>query len=306
MAKQIQTVDDGLAFAISQLAALSPKVFETKYADITFMQDVDVQMDIPDHVDNWDYISYDQVGIGKFLGSSADDLPRVAINATKSTVKLAYGGNLVEYSLDELRKSQAINMPIDTSQLQAARRAFEEHAQRVCYFGDADRGMLGLYNNANVALDNSTTDWSSATGADIVADADSLLQKVIDDSKGAFLPNELHLDGPRFGTISSKRMDSGTDTTVLAFLKKNNQYTLRTGQELVIKPRYQLVGAGAGGKDRMVAYGKSPDNIVMKMAFALRPLPPQAQGLNIQIPCEYKFAGTEIIQPLAAAYRDHV
>jgi len=45
-------------------------------------------------------------------------------------------------------------------------------------------------------------------------------------------------------------VNTGTDTTILEFFKKNNLFTTTTGQELRIFPRLQLVAAGVGGINR--------------------------------------------------------
>jgi hypothetical protein len=92
------------------------------------------------------YISYDGVTLGKFIGASADDLPDVTLSA-KSSVPIGYAGNKYSYSLDELRKSQQLRIPLDSSKAKLAFRGAQEHTQRVAYFGDAARGMTGLFNN---------------------------------------------------------------------------------------------------------------------------------------------------------------
>lgn len=307
----LPTADDGLAFYISQLANLESKVYQSKYTAINFAELIPVNTNVPEWADSWDYISYDAVTIGKFIGSSADDLPKVGLSANKSTVPIGYAGNMYDYSLDELRKSQQLRIPIDSSKAQAAFRGAQEHTQRVGYFGDADRGMYGLFNNPNVALDSSVVDWSTATGAAIVEDMNSLLVKVWTDSANVHVPNVLALDSTRWSQISSKRMDSGTDTTVLEFFKKNNLYTSLTGQELRVVPRLQLTaavlaanGVSNGSKDRMLAYELSEENLGMVNPIPWRPLAPQLNGLKVEVPAEYKVSGVEFRYIFSAAYRD--
>ena len=309
----LPTMDDGMGFYISQLANLEAKIYEAKYTNINFAEMVPVNANVPEWADTWDYISYDAVTLGKFIGSSADDLPSVQASANKTVVPIGYAGNSFDYSLDELRKTQQMRMPIDTIKGRAAFRGSQEHSQRVAYFGDASRGMTGLFNNANIALDNSTTDWSTATGQEKVSDMNSLLIEVWINSANTHLPNAFALDSTRYAQISSERMDSGTDTTVLEFFKKNNLYTTTTGQELRIFPRLQLSaaelakgGVSNGGKDRMMAYELNDDNLGMVNPIPWRPLAPQMKNLNIKVPCEYKISGVEFRYPFSAAYRDHL
>lgn len=307
------TMDDGWAFYISQFAQLETKIYEAKYTNINYQELIPVDTSYPEWADSWDYISYDAVTMGKFIGSSADDLPKVGLQANKSSVPIGYAGNGFDYSLDELRKSQQLRMPIDTTKGRMAFRGSQEHTQVVAYFGDAPRGMTGLFNNDNLALDNSITDWSTATGQEIVDDMNGLFVKVWTDSANVHVPNVLVIDSTRFAQISSQRMDTGTDTTVLEFFLKNNLYTsLGMGTPRVV-PRLQLTaavlaanGVSNGSKDRMMAYELNTDNLGMVNPIPWRALAPQMKGLNIETPCEYKISGTEFRFPFSGAYRDHV
>lgn len=302
----LPTIDDGWGFYISQLAQLESKIYEAKYTNINFMELIPVDTNYPEWADSWDYISYDAVTLGKFIGSSADDLPKVGLQANKSSVPIGYAGNSFDYSLDELRKSQQLRIPIDATKGRMAFRGAQEHTQNVAYFGDASRNMGGLFNNANLALDNSTTDWSTATGQEIIDDMNGLFIKVWVDSANVHVPNVLVLDSDRYAAISSRRMDSGTDTTVLEFFMANNLYTSLTDQRPRVVPRLQLKGAGAGGKDRMMAYELNDENLSMVNPIPWRSLAPQTKGLNIEVPCEYKISGVEFRYPFSGAYRDHV
>lgn len=307
----MQTMDDGIGFYISQLAHLETTLYETPYAAIDYATLVPFMTGVPEWADEWDYISYDAVTMGKFIGSSAKDLPRVTVSPKKSKVPIGYAGIGYDYSLDELRKTSQLRMPIDTTKAQLALRGAQEHQQRVAYFGDADRDMTGLFNNANLALDNSVVDWDTASGQEIIDDINSLLIKVWTGSKSIHLPNTVVMTPDRYAILSSRRMDTGTDTTILQFLMMNNLYTTRTKQELMIEPRYQLeaaelaaAGVSNGGKDRMLAYEKNAQNLALCNPIPFRQTAPQIQGLNIAVDCEYKMSGVEFRFPFSGAYRD--
>lgn len=310
----LPTMDDGLAFYISQLANLEARIYEAKYTNINYAEMIPINASVPEWADSWDYISYDAVTMGKFIGSSADDLPNVALSANKSSVPIGYAGNMYDYSLDELRKSQQLRIPIDTTKARAAFRGAQEHTQRVAYFGDALRNMTGLFNNPNLATDNSTTDWATATPAEIVEDINSLLVKVWMSSANVHLPNALGLPAQRYAYLTSTPMEAGgviTGMTIMEYLKKNNLYTTTTGQELRIFPRLQLTaaelaknGVSNGNKDRMIAYELQDENLGMVTPIPWRALAPQMHNLMIKVPCEYKISGVEFRYPFSGAYRD--
>lgn len=302
----LPTADDGLAFYLSQLSNTEAKIYEAKYRNIVYQDFVPVDTSQPEWVDEVTYISYDAVTMGKFIGSNGDDLPQSDINAAKSTIKVFYGGNSYSYSLDELRKSQQLRIPLDVTKGRMTFRGFQEHAQRVAFAGDADRGVTGLFNNANVAVSNAVIDFSTATGQECVSYLNELLRSVNENSAEVHLPNMLAIPSSDFNIISERRMADGTDTTILEFLRENNLYTAVTNQPLTIMRNLELETAGAGGVKRYMAYEMNDDNLVMHMPMPWRSLAPQPKNLSIKVPCEYKFGGVEFRYPGCAAYKDNV
>lgn len=304
----IRTVDDGLGFYISQLAQVEPRIYETKYPNINFQELIPVNSSVPEWVDNVDYISYDAVTMGKFVGANADDLPNVALKAKKDSVLVGYAGNSFEYSLDELRKSQHLNMPIDTTMASAARRGAEEHMQRVAYFGDAERGMHGLFNHPNVPTDStSSLNWTHAdtTGKMILAEINGFIGDVWQQSKGVHVPNVMAMAASRWTYLATTpATEYAPDKTLLEILQTQNLYTRMTGQPMLIVPRFQLDGAGASGKDRILTYEMNADNVTMYIPMFWRPTAPQPRNLKIKVPAEYKVSGTEFRYPMAAGYFD--
>ena len=304
---RMKTVDDGLGFYISQLAQVEPRIYATKYPNINFQELIPIDTSVPEWADTVDYISYDGVTMGKFIGANADDLPNIALSAKKDSVKVGYAGNKFEYSLDELRKSQHLRLPLDVTMAILARRGAEEHMQRVAYFGDASRGMSGLFNHGNVSTANDNTDWqgASVTGKDILDSINAMITEVWELSKGVHVPNTLVLPSNRWAYLNSTAVSDLQPTkTLLSVLQENNLYTQMTGQPMLIVPRFQLVGAGQSNKDRIMIYERNPENLVMYVPMFWRPVAPQPRNLKVSVPAEYKCSGTEFRYPNAAMYFD--
>lgn len=301
----LPTMDDGLAFYISQLAQLETRLYEAKYTNINFAEMIPINTNVPEWADSWDYISYDAVTLGKFIGASADDLPNVTASANKSTVAIGYAGNMFDYSLDELRKSQQLRMPIDDIKARVAYRGSQEHTQRVAYFGDASRNMYGLFNNPNVTRDTSNVDWNTATGEEIVNDMNQILIDIWLDSANVHMPNAIVLDSKRYALISSRPMSATfPNMTILEYFMRNNLYKTTTGQDITVFARLQLrANQGVGAQDMMMAYELNDENLGMCNPIPWRALAPQMKGLKINVPCEYKISGVEFRYPFSARYR---
>ncbi|MGL5280253.1 MAG: major capsid family protein, partial [Plesiomonas shigelloides] len=99
--------------------------------------------------------------------------------------------------------------------------------------------------------------------------------------------------------------------TVMEYFRKNNAYTLMTGNQIDVKVRFQLTadelaanGVQNNNKDRFMVYDKSDRNLALAKPIPFRMLAPQLEGLGVTVPCEYKISGTEFRYPLSAAYVD--
>lgn len=308
---EFRDADGGIAFYISQLAQIEQTIYATPYADITYLQDIPVVSGIPEFSTTWQYRSYDGTTVGKFIGANAMDLPRVAQSAKLHTVPLNYGGIECHYSIDELRTTASQNMPIDTMQQQLAYRGYEEHSQKVAYFGDSQLGMSGLLNHPNVTVTSATVDYKTATGQQLFDMINDPLFNIIKLSKNFHLPNTIRVFPDLWKRMNSTLMTGYTNRTVMEHFKINNSFTLMTGQEIDIQVRYQLTAAelAAGGvsnsnKDRVLIYEKNDRNLGVAKPIPFRMLAPQNKGLAVTVPAEYKISGTEIRYPLSAIYLD--
>lgn len=305
--KEINTIDSGFGFFISQLAYLEAKVYESKYRKIVYPEFVPVDTSAPEWIDQVDYISYDSVGVSGFTSENAADAQEVTLQTSKSTIPVFYGKNAYSYSLRELQKSQQLKLPLDSTKAQKAYRAFEEGAQRVAFKGDAARGITGLFNNAAIvtAKETSTLNWATATGQQIVTDMNNMLIKVYQESSQTHLPNRLVLPFKRFAYISNTQMTDLVNKTILEYFKENNLYTAITNEPLDIKQNLEIQTAGAeAGGDRMMAYELNDENLTMQMPMPWKSLAPEVEGTRIKVISQYVYGGVEFRYEKSAAYTD--
>lgn len=303
--------DGGVAFYISQLAALETTVYEVPYANITYLEDIPVAGNIPEYATHWNYRSYDGAAMGKFISANAQDLPRVAQSAKLHQVELGYAGVECHYSLDELRATSAMNMPIDAMQAELAYRGSEEHSQKVAYFGDAARSMDGLFNNPNVTKTSAAVNYATCTGQELFDLLNNPVFTIVKASKNYHTPNTVLMFPDLWKRATSLLMTGYTDRTVMEHFMINNAYTLMTKQEIDVKIRFQLTaaelaanGVSNSNKDRYVVYEKAERNLAVAKPIPFRMLTPQYAGLGVTVPAEYKISGTEFRYPLSAIYID--
>ena len=304
MVHSMRTADDGIAFYISQLAGLQAQVYQTLYPDIIYRDLIPVDTSDPEWVDSVQYISYNAVTMGKFIAANGMDLPQSDITASISTIPVGYAGTSYGYSLDELRKAMAMRIPLDTTKARMSYRGSEQHCQQVAFFGDSTRNMGGLFNNANVPLSNLTVDWPTATGQDLFDLLNGIMTQVWTQSKTIHTANTLLLPPSIFAKAANMKMSEYQNITVLEFFRQNNTTRAATGRDVDIRACLWLEGAGTDGGPRVMAYEKNADNLTLRQPLPWRSLPPQAKGLRLDVPCEYKTGGTEFRYPLSAVYAD--
>ena len=302
---------DGIGFYISQLAYLETNIYERKYATITYLQDIPTVAGVPEHAQEWNYRSYDGVTSGKFIGASAKDLPKIAAKATMSKVPIGYSGNMLEWSLEELRSNAFLNMPIDTIQASLAFRSAQEHSQRVAYFGDKKRNMHGLLDHPNVPKKNASKALGSMSGQELFDLVNDLIFEVNEDTALTHLPDTVLVYPELFKAMNSNLMTGFSDISVMKYFKENNYYTQQTGKQVVIQPRLQLKGTilaqegvNNGGKDRIMAYEKNSENLGVVNNMPFRLTAPQPNLLSIEVAGEYKCSGADFRFPLSAKYAD--
>lgn len=303
----LPTMDDGLAFYISQLSFLEKTIYEVKYANIIF-QDLIPIINVPEHVDEWNFMSYDGVTVGKFIGSSAKDLPLIDVQNALSSEKVFQGGIAYQVSLDELRKAQALGMNLDQTKIQQCVRGYLEHQQRVSFVGDSDRGIEGLFNHSNITLKTAVSSFA-ADAAAARAFAQDMLSDLWSNSKMVHVPNVLLMPPSIFSLLNNTPSiavaNGAAYQTELQFLKENNIYTSVTGAPLTIRAVSQLETASASGGIRLVGYELNNENLSMAVSLPQRFLAPQPDHLMLTVPSEYRFGGVGMRYPGAFIYGDN-
>lgn len=292
-----------LGFLQSQLTHIIPQVYERKYAPIVYQDLVPVTNEASEWAESITTHYMDGYTEGKFVGPVSDDIPFTRIDASRGTIPVRYGGIGFEYSVDELRISQALNRDLSVLAAMQARRGYEEHAQRIAFFGDADRGLEGLFNHTEVATGGAASTFALAADGDAAAAIlNEAIDAIIEDTKEIEIPNRVILPTSAFNFLATTRLDTTVSAmTILEYVRAHNNSTGRTNQPLDIRSSPHLEASG-----KMVVYSSSEEVMAFHIPLELRFLPPQPYNLKFRVPGEYKIAGLEMRYPGALVYRTGV
>lgn len=291
-------------FFARQLEYVKGRTYDIKRANLSALTLMPVSTEIPEGATTHTYRQFDSVGMAKVIANYANDLPRADVVGKEFTSVIRSIGNAYGYNVQEIRSAQYAGVNLDARKATAATRAQQEKINALAFAGDADHGLPGLLNNSNIpevtlAADGtgSSKAFSTKTADKIVRDINSLINKVITQSKGIHKVNEVWLPIEQYALIATTQNSAASDTTILAFLQ-----SVHPG--VTFKQVVELDGAGAGGADRAYALENTMDNWALELPMMIKQYTPQQQGLEFVVPVESRFAGLTVYYPLSMAFCD--
>ena len=293
-------------FFARQLEAIKAQTYDVKRANLNALQLMPVSTDVPEGATTITYRQYDTVGMAKVIANYANDLPRADVTGKEFTSNIRSIGNAFGYNTQEIRSAIFAGVNLPARKAMAATRAHQEKINALAFTGDADHGLPGLISNANVpevtlAADGtgSSKTFASKTADKIVRDVNSLINKIISQSKGVHRATEVWMPVEQYALIATTQNSTASDTTILQFLQQVHPGV--TFRQVV-----ELDGAGAVGADRMYAIENSRDNWAIEIPMMMKMYSPQQKGLEFEVPVESRFGGVIIEYPLALVFADGI
>lgn len=300
---------EALSFLVSQLAYTEAEAFGRMYQPMQYEQLIPISFEAGEWSDTIRYEIYDYAGRGKRTSGKGKDINLVEAAYADKTMPVMYGNIGYDYTAEELRRTAYLRRPINSIRLQAAIEGFKRHMNDVGLNGESSSNITGLFNNASVPQGNAPVGaWQTGpkTSDQILSDINTLIQNVWSNTAYNDMPTDIVMAPTSYAYIASTPRASGSDMTILQFVRKNNVAMEDRGLNINFVPGYGLDTAGAGSTKRMMAYVKAPTRLIMHIPMSLRFLAPQPKGLSIEIPGEYKYSGVEFRYPKSAYYMDNL
>ncbi|HEV7258943.1 MAG TPA: major capsid family protein [Bosea sp. (in: a-proteobacteria)] len=304
-----------LSFLIRQGTLIEPTVYAMRYQEIQYPALIPVDTSAPEWIQSVTYFSMDGVGQAQWFAGQAQDIPKVALTRDKfeTTVSMAAIG--YGYDLEELGTAQLLGMNLSADKATLARRVAEEKIDQVAFVGDTTKGFTGLVNASTPTATTAPADGSgsattfvSKTPDQILRDINGQLTGIFTGTLGAEIADTILLPYSVLLDLSTRRIDTVNQTTILEWIERNNIYTRTTGQALTIRGVFgYLDTAGASSTKRMVAYRRSPEVLKMHMPMPFRFLPAWQTGpIRFDVPGIFRLGGVDIRRPKAVRYLDGI
>jgi len=283
-----------------ELEFIKAKTYDIRYPTMKARQFVPTASDVDPGADTITYWSWDWRGMAKVIANYADDLPSVDAFKTEHKAPVVSIGDSYSWSIQDLRRSAMAGSRLDTRRAAAARMAVERKIDEMAAFGEADTGITGFLNNANVPLTPPVTGtWSTATPAQIVEDLNTGVQAIIDATMETEIPDTVLLDTALFGIIAQTPIATDNQTTILKSFLANNPYIRNIDQWTKL-----ALADAAGTGPRCVFYRRSPDVLTLEIPQDFEQFPPQERNLAFVVNTHARVGGVLIYYPLAITYMD--
>lgn len=301
-----------LGFLVSQVSHIEATVWARRYPAITYSEFVPVDMSANPWAATVSYYSMDMVGSAKWGSGLGNDFPFAETEAAKheTGVHMALIG--YKYNLEEINQARMLGRSLPDERASAARRAYEEHVQRVAYFGDVAKGFKGLVNYTGIAIVAAPNGallsplWTSKTPNEILADINGIVAAIYIGSNTSEMADTVLLPLAAFSHISVTPVSGNTTMTILEYIRQNNIYTATTGRPLNIRAMWELDTAGAGATKRAVAYSKDPEILKLHLPQPLDFLAPQQHLMDFIVPGYFRLGGLDVRRPGAMRYLDGI
>jgi len=238
-------------------------------------------------------------------------IPGVSIDGSRVVSPLRLLAREISFTSVELDRSQLLGQPIDAQKTDALNILIQMNTDQMVYIGASEVGATGLLNSAAVTAGSvaagvsGSTLWVNKTPDEILADVNTALQTAWANAAYAVCPGKCLLPPAQFSYISSQKVSSAGNVSILKFLKENSIALQINGVELDIQPVKWLVGRGAAGADRMVVYTNSEDRVRFPMVPVRRETA-YYQGIRFTAPYLWAFGVMEFPYPECVLYSDGI
>ena len=296
--------DDAL-FIAQELNYIRARALEVEHSPLNSFRVFPQETDVPAGAETALTIVYDSVGMAKIVADYGDDLPRAEAVATTIPSKVFTVADSYGYNYVELEHARLANVNLEARKALASRRGIDLKLNNLAWFGDADHGITGFINNANIPTVTIPADGtgSSALFVDktpdqIIRDMNSIINEISTNTNGVEMPDTVLMSPAVYDLLESTPKSQYSDRTILEFLRGAHPEVSRWMKI------GELAGAGTGGTDMVFAGVFRPEYIRQENPVRFEQLPVQYRNLEYVVPCVSRTLGVTINVPVcfASAY----
>ena len=295
------------AFFKRELEMVKSQTYDVKYKPNKAFGLFPVSSEASPAVAEITWRQFSRVGVAKMVSDYAMDFPRVDIYGVEYSVKPKGLGAAYGYSIEEIRRAQMAGLPLETRRAETARKAIEDKLNYIAFNGDTATNLQGFLAYSGISEytvasggTGGTKTWSTKTADQILDDMNGIVHGVVSATNGIEQPDTMLMPLEQYNLISTKRLGTDSDTTVMEYFLKTNRYIKR------IEWITELKTAGAGSTARLMVYVNDPSHLTLEVPLMFEQYDADKKGMSYEIPVYAKTAGMIIYYPASVAYGDGI
>lgn len=288
----------GVVFA-QQLQAMSNRIREKPYPQWKGKNLLPMQNEAPFGAKEFSYRLMDRVGMLEHITSYADNLPNIEVTGEKVVVNIEPFGGAIIYDLFEVAQATMAGMNITDRKGTAIRNAAEQKLDQIIWVGDAETGLNGLINAANITTRTApngaagTSTWSTKTAQEIYADLIYPITQQATDTIGAERPDTVVMTSASFEIARTSFFTDNTGENAMERFQKSYP-------EIKVETVEWMGPAGTGSSNSsMIHYRNDSEKLGVEVPKPFTMLPPEARNLATVIDGYLVTAGTVVYFPLS-------
>lgn len=255
------TIDSAGVFLVGELERMD-QTLNLPLTSVKWTRDMPLRSDISiaDEVSSFTNTDFASVGgpnpNGKnWMGKKGTAIAGIELSIDPTRNNLTPWAQEVGWTVLELASAQKLGRPIDTQKYEGMKMKWQMDTDEQVYIGDSELGVPGLLNLPSVSPVAAAAPWTATTDPDvIVQDINLVLSDAWMRSGYAVCPGKIGLAPELFSLLSSKKVSSAGNISVLEYVKINTIAFQENGEPLEIVSMKFASKRGAGGAHRIVAY----------------------------------------------------
>ena len=263
-------ISSGLAFLNGELEKRDPKLYEP-LTSVTWMRDIvaDTGGGWSEYTSNY-FVDYATTGSGTsgIIGGQTNDIPVMQANITKDNFKVFSWANILRIPFVDNELLKTVGRSLDDILDKGIKLGWNKDLDTMTYEGYETLDIYGLVNHPLVddelvqAGTGGDTTWRSKTPDEILDDINSAILETWEASEYDLngMANHILIDPSNYAYIVTRKVSEAGNVSILQYILENN-IAKNQDRDLMIYPCRWCAGAGASGKNRMVAYVNEKDKI---------------------------------------------
>jgi len=323
-----RTVDSTGAFLVGELERLDQTLHMPLVA-VSWSRDIDLREDVSIADENSSFTlstfaAAGSLGAGNgirngkaWIGKHTDQIGGVSVDIGKYPQPLTPWGMEIKFSILELESAAKAGRPIDEQKLAGLKLKHQMDTDEMVYAGDSSLAATGLVNHSLVTNVSNVPNgaaasplWSLKTPDEILTDVNAMITSIWAASGWKVMPSKILLPPANFGYISTAKVSSAGNVSILKYVQENNVLKASGQGELDFQPAKWLIGAGSGGTlgttgtvDRMVGYTQKKEYVRYPMTM-LQKTPIQYDSIFHKTTYYCRLGVLELVYPETVGYRD--